>query len=84
MKIELNQEICCELCNDGIHVHMDCPACKKCNASTDIYGNAWEHWDHNEIPQFSCEECKTEFRARKTLKEIQAHEGIYYTEWDII
>jgi hypothetical protein len=84
MKIEFVQEICCDYCGDGIHVHMEeCPACKKKYADTNIYGNMWEAWDHKEIPEFICEKCMTTFKASKTLVEILKGEGIYYTEWEI-
>jgi hypothetical protein len=85
MKIELIQEICCEVCNDGIHVHIkECPSCKKSYTPSSIYGNIGEMCDVSEIPEFSCESCKTLFRATKTLKEIQRAEGIHYTEWNIV
>lgn len=83
MKIELIQEICCEICNDGIHVHIEeCPNCKKSYTASDIYGNIGEMCDDKEVPEFSCEACKATFRATKTLKEIKNAEGIHYTEWN--
>jgi hypothetical protein len=85
MKIELIQEICCEVCNDGIHVHIGkCPCCKKFNTASSIYGNIGEMCDGKEVPEFQCEECKATFRATKTLKEIRSAEGIHYTDWNIV
>jgi hypothetical protein len=85
MKISFNPEICCEFCNEIIHNHMDkCPACQTNWAATSIYSRFSDHWDANVIPRFSCEECNTNFKALKTFKEIEAHEGIYYTEWEIV
>ena len=75
--------MCCDVCNDGIHVHMqECPSCKKSNAASNIYGNLYEAWSDNEIPEFNCEECKAMFMATKTFKEIREAEGIYTTEWN--
>jgi hypothetical protein len=79
MIIKLIQEICCDLCNDGIHVHMEkCPCCQMNYAGTSIYGNIWEAWGKKEIPEFTCEECKTLFVAPKPYGEI---EDIYEMEW---
>lgn len=85
MKIELIQETCCELCNDGIHVHMDtCPVCGEKYAGTDIWGNAYDNWEDDEIPSFKCEKCGEEFVASKKFGVIKKHEGIYYTDWKIV
>lgn len=57
MKIEIYPEECCEVCNEIIHNHMDCPACKK-YAGTDMYGEVW-YMNTGEI--LSCEDCGAAF-----------------------
>lgn len=66
MKIEIYQEICCDYCNDVIHNHIDCPACKKEYASTDAYHCLIDWYDYGEVRQIACEECGAKFRTVKT------------------
>ncbi len=56
LTIEIYEEVCCDMCNNIIHNHMDCPVCKKEYASTNRY-NSMYHEDG-----FSCEECNAEFK----------------------
>lgn len=42
MKLNINQEICCDICNGIIHNHIDCPSCKGDNVGTDLYGDIHE------------------------------------------
>ena len=53
--IEVYEEICCELCNEPIHNHIDCPVCKKEYAPTSVYGSI----ECEDI--MSCENCLTVF-----------------------
>lgn len=41
-KLEIYPESCCEICNETIHNHFDCPLCGEKRASTDIYGSLIE------------------------------------------
>ena len=58
MKIELYPEICCDYCNDVIHNHFDCPACKKQYAGTDAYGEI----DGDFYDSITCESCGAKFK----------------------
>ena len=57
LKTKLYPEECCEICNEIIHCHFDCPVCKK-NSPTNLYG---ESCLYDELIDFACEKCKTEF-----------------------
>ena len=48
-------EICCELCNEIIHNHIDCPVCKRKDVETDRY------CDLSEVDDLTCNNCKTTF-----------------------
>jgi len=56
--IELNvyPEICCELCNNTIHTHINCVICKGTYAPTTHYG---ELEDTNIL---KCKNCKTKYK----------------------
>ena len=58
MRLHIYPEMCCDLCNEIIHNHFDCPECGQKNASTDAYGNIAEMPD--EI--LKCQNCGAEFR----------------------
>ena len=38
VELEVFGEICCEVCNEIVHNHIDCPVCKDDYAETDRYG----------------------------------------------
>lgn len=38
MKIPLYEEFCCEMCNEVVHNHIDCPSCEEKYVETDKYG----------------------------------------------
>lgn len=68
--IEIEPEICCELCNDIWHNHFEqCPICKKDHAGTSMYYAIFEHDIGDNV---YCEECD----ARFILKEM-SDEGLY-------
>ena len=53
--VEYYSEICCDICNDIIHNHFDCPICHKEGASTSAYCQI-------EIgEEIDCEECGAKF-----------------------
>src|SRR5690606_25777022 len=56
-EVELNVyiEICCEICGEVIHNHIDCPVCKTNYAGTDKYCDLY---DEEEV---TCEDCGTTF-----------------------
>ncbi len=64
--VEFYPEICCELCNEVIHNHFDCPVCKKEYAGTSIYTSM-----HDLSDDFSCEECGQKFVITKKYSEIE-------------
>lgn len=53
-KIEIHGEICCEVCNEIIHNHLDCPVCKKQNAPSDNYGHLSEFAEEGQSPTITC------------------------------
>ncbi len=55
VELEVYGEICCELCNEIIHNHIDCPVCKTDYAETDQYCDLY---DEEEV---TCEDCGTTF-----------------------
>lgn len=77
MKLKFYQEICCDLCDDGIHVHFDCPVCNEDNVGTDIYGNLNEHIQ-KVGDSFSCENCNAEF----SLVDGNCYDGNYTFNYD--
>lgn len=56
MKVNLYPEICCELCNEIIHNHFDCPVCKKGNEPTNIYGSL------DSETEIACDKCRSRFK----------------------
>ena len=55
MIIEVYEELCCDLCNEIIHTHIDCPACDRRNAGTSIYGEL------EKGETIKCENCGASF-----------------------
>jgi len=55
--VEFYPEICCEMCNETVHNHFDCPICKKDCAPTDAYSDLG-YYDDTVI---SCEICNSKF-----------------------
>jgi hypothetical protein len=51
IKLDVYPEICCDICDEIIHNHINCPVCKVSYASTTTYGDLY---DFNEV---ECEEC---------------------------
>lgn len=52
VKVKYYSELCCDLCNDIIHNHFDCPACNKKYASTSAY-----HQIEESDTEIYCEDC---------------------------
>ncbi len=50
VNIEVYGEICCELCNEIIHNHLDCPACNKQYAGSKKFGEL----ENDDILTCSC------------------------------
>ena len=69
MKIELYPELCCDLCNEVIHNHIDCPACGGQYAATDTY-----HQIDTVGEVIQCEGCEARFK-------LVMMEGCY-DEWE--
>lgn len=74
LDIEVYPEICCDLCNEVIHNHIDCPVCKHMYAETDQYIDLYGE------TELMCEECETVFEligdswyydARARIKSIK-------------
>lgn len=55
VELEVYSELCCDLCNDVIHNHIDCPVCKDDYAGTDQYCDLYNE------PKLQCENCETVF-----------------------
>jgi len=55
VELEVYAEECCELCNDIIHNHIDCPVCKRNYAETDQYCSLYD------VKELTCENCGTIF-----------------------
>ena len=58
-QLNLVEEICCEMCNQVIHNHIDCPVCNTNFSETDAYCNIREN---NVGFIIKCEKCYTEFK----------------------
>ena len=56
MKLKIFPEICCEVCNEVIHNHIDCPICENHRAATENYGEL----ENDDI--LICERCGSEFK----------------------
>jgi hypothetical protein len=59
MKIEVNAEICCDLCGEITHNHIDCPKCNSKNVGTDAYYEISREDHYNEM---ACEKCGARYR----------------------
>ena len=57
IELEIFSELCCEICWDVIHNHVNCPVCKDEYASTDAYCNL-DDWEKDSI---TCQ-CGASFR----------------------
>lgn len=61
IEIEFYGEICCDMCNEVIHNHMECPECKNDWAATNFYGPVYDYT--NDDPCIlECEECGAKFQ----------------------
>lgn len=69
MILNIYKEICCDLCNEVIHIHFDCPSCKTEYAPTDCY--LWP------VTILSCEECGAAF-------ERCGREWLFWPSWKLI
>ena len=74
MKIEFYPEICCDECNNVIHNHMDCPACKDNYAPTNCYDNMYYSLGF----EIKCESCKAKFKV------VKESDYTFDTEWEQI
>lgn len=71
MKIKFYPEICCEICNEVIHNHMNCPVCEGIDVGTSIYIDL----DYVDIGRtMSCEECGAEFKLISKDSNINNYE----------
>lgn len=59
-RIEVYPEGCCELCNEIVHNHLDCPACGVKNAPSEQYCNLNE----DSPIQITCAKCKATFETK--------------------
>jgi len=71
---EFYPEICCDVCNEIIHNHFDCPICKTHYAGTSIYLD-FNYLDKNH--EFYCEKCNSKFILRERGIEF----GTYKIEY---
>ncbi len=55
LEVTVYSEICCDLCGDVIHNHIDCPVCNAVYAATDKYCHLYEE------KELTCEVCGTVF-----------------------
>lgn len=55
-EVEIQAEACCDICDETVHNHFDCPTCGKTFAATDAYVEI-EIGDN-----FSCESCRATFK----------------------
>lgn len=62
-------EICCELCDEIIHNHIDCPVCKKEYAATTNYSQL----EADDIVE--CKECDSQFELVKDDKYSYWYDG---------
>lgn len=71
MNLEFYSEIHCEICNDVMHNHFDCPACGEEYTGTSVYYDIYELETGDTI---QCESCGQEFLlVEKT--------GDWHDEW---
>ena len=60
MKINITPEVCCEICNEIVHNHFDCPNCQTKYTSSEQYHHLGEY--PNELIILECEKCKAVFQ----------------------
>jgi len=53
--LEVYGEVCCDMCNEIIHNHIDCPVCKKEYAGTEQYCDLYDE------KTIECENCGSVF-----------------------
>jgi hypothetical protein len=53
--LEVYSEMCCELCGETIHNHIDCPVCKS------NYAGTYQYCDLYDEKEVTCEDCGTTF-----------------------
>jgi len=53
--LEVYGEVCCDMCNEIIHNHIDCPVCKKEYAGTEQYCDLYDE------KTVECENCGSIF-----------------------
>lgn len=77
VEIDVFMETCCDLCNDIIHNHIDCPVCKSAYAGTDQYCDLYDE------KELTCEDCNTTFEkisdswyydCKAKIKKLKNHE----------
>lgn len=68
-------EQCCDTCNETIHTHMTCPACKAGYAGTDIYGDVYE-LEVGDI--LKCEECNAKFQLIIKTDDYSTYSWVRY------
>lgn len=75
MKLEIYPEICCDMCNDIVHNHLDCPVCAEKDARTDAYFDL-----SDEEPGFilRCCACSAKFKLQAKATYLDDW------EWEII
>lgn len=54
--LKISGELCCELCGEVIHNHIECPACGRRNAGTDCYQSIYDGVE-NVGDVLQCAEC---------------------------
>jgi hypothetical protein len=64
--LEIYPEYCCEICNDIIHNHFNCPACKTQYAGTDAFYDLAYADVGDEI---ECQKCHAVFRLDIKVKD---------------
>lgn len=65
MKLKIYPEVCCDMCGETVHNHIDCPICGEEYAATDIYHDlSWFRDDKEEDRVMICE-CRAAFKATK-------------------
>lgn len=75
MKLKLHSEICCDDCMNTIHVHMDCPSCKKEQVGTDHYGEIFELEQGDTL---RCDECGATFVLKKMIPYLSNYSGYFW------
>ncbi len=80
-------EDCCEVCNELIHAHFDCPVCGKKYASTSLYGEGLYDVRELKTDGFDCNNCKTHFVLLDNVEEDKYGQNLSWhrhpTTWAI-